>query len=74
LPLSAGRAVLLSAAMTVDSRSLRLEALDRALTRNPDAIEPRHERAGLLREERRFEAAKQDYLEICAASRTILAR
>jgi Tetratricopeptide repeat len=64
LPLSAGRAVLLSAAMTVDSRSLRLEALDRALTRNPDAIEPRHERAGLLREERRFEAAKQDYLEI----------
>ncbi|HEY1982552.1 MAG TPA: tetratricopeptide repeat protein [Xanthobacteraceae bacterium] len=45
-------------------RSPRLQALDRALDRDPDAIEARAERAGLLREQGAFEEAKQDYLEL----------
>jgi hypothetical protein len=45
-------------------RSPRLQALDRTLDRDPDAIEARAERAGLLRERGAFEEAKQDYLEL----------
>ncbi|HXW39632.1 MAG TPA: tetratricopeptide repeat protein [Xanthobacteraceae bacterium] len=45
-------------------RNLRIRELDRALARNPDAIDARCERAGLLREEGRFEEAKRDYLEL----------
>jgi hypothetical protein len=41
----------------------RIGQLDRLLTRNPNAIEARFERAGLLREQGRFEEAKRDYLE-----------
>jgi Tetratricopeptide repeat len=46
------------------SRSLRIETLDRSLDRNPDALELRFERAGLLREQGLFEEAKRDYLEL----------
>jgi Tetratricopeptide repeat len=46
------------------ARPLRLQRLDRALERDPDAIDQRFERAGLLREEGRFEEAKRDYLEL----------
>lgn len=45
-------------------RSLRLAALDRALARDPDDVAARFERAGLLREQGEFEAAKRDYLEL----------
>jgi hypothetical protein len=45
-------------------RSPRLQALDRALNRDPDAIEMRSERAGLLREQGLFAEAKHDYLEL----------
>jgi Tetratricopeptide repeat len=45
-------------------RSARLRKLDRALDRDPDAIEARSERAGLLREQGLFEEAKHDYLEL----------
>ncbi len=45
-------------------RSLRISALDRSLERDPDAIEARYERAGLLREQGLFEEAKRDYLEL----------
>ena len=38
--------------------------LDRALERDADAIRARFERAGLLREQGRFEEAKRDYLEL----------
>jgi hypothetical protein len=48
----------------VDSRSFRIRELDRVLERNPDAIEARYERAGLLREIGQFEEAKRDYLEL----------
>jgi Tetratricopeptide repeat len=46
------------------ARSPRRDELDRVLERDPDAIAARYERAGLLREEGAFEAAKQDYLEL----------
>jgi hypothetical protein len=45
-------------------RSVRIDELDRSLARDPDAIEARLERAGLLREQGAFEEAKRDYLEI----------
>jgi len=45
-------------------RSLRLAELDRSLEQDPDAIDARFERASLMREERQFEAAKRDYLEL----------
>ena len=34
------------------------------LEQDPDAVEARFERAGLLREQGAFEAAKRDYLEV----------
>jgi len=43
---------------------LRLRKLDQALARDPDAFAARAERAGLLREQGRFEDAKRDYLEL----------
>jgi hypothetical protein len=46
------------------SRALRIQELDRLLTRDPDAVEALSERAGLLREQGSFEEAKRDYLEI----------
>jgi hypothetical protein len=46
------------------AHSVRIDELDRALERDPDAIAARAERAGLLREQRRFEEAKRDYLEL----------
>jgi len=45
-------------------RNLRLQQLDRVLEHDPDAIEARAERAGLLREQGRFEDAKREYLEL----------
>ena len=42
----------------------RLEELGRSLKRDPDALDSRFERAGLLREQGRFEEAKRDYLEL----------
>ena len=42
----------------------RIEQLDRLLAASPDAIEARFERAGLLREQSRFEEAKRDYLDL----------
>jgi tetratricopeptide (TPR) repeat protein len=42
----------------------RIQDLDRLLERDPDAIEARFERAGLFREQGRFEQAKRDYLEL----------
>jgi hypothetical protein len=44
--------------------SARIGELDAALARDPDAIAVRYERAGLLREQGSFEAAKHDYLEL----------
>jgi Tetratricopeptide repeat len=43
---------------------VRIGQLDRILARDPDAIEARFERAGLLREQGRFEEAKRDYLDL----------
>ena len=45
-------------------RSLRISDLDRLLELDSDAIGLRYERAGLLREQGLFEAAKRDYLEL----------
>ncbi|MFZ0608934.1 MAG: tetratricopeptide repeat protein, partial [Xanthobacteraceae bacterium] len=42
----------------------RLQELDRVLERDPAAIEALRERAGLLREQGLFEAAKRDYLAL----------
>ncbi len=42
----------------------RIGQLDRILARDPDAIDARFERAGLLREQGRFEEAKRDYLDL----------
>ncbi len=50
--------------LPLTARSLRLQQLDRILERDPEAIEARHERAGLLREQDAFEEAKRDYLEL----------
>jgi hypothetical protein len=46
------------------ARSPRLRELDVALERDPDCIAALAERAGLLREEGRFEEAKREYLEL----------
>ncbi len=46
------------------ARSLRLAELDRSLEQNPDATEARFERAGLFREQGRFEDARRDYIEL----------
>jgi hypothetical protein len=46
------------------SRRTRVAELDRLLQREPDAIEARYERAGLLRELGAYEDAKRDYLEL----------
>jgi tetratricopeptide (TPR) repeat protein len=42
----------------------RIRQLDRLLARDPDAVELRFERAGLLREQGLFDRAKHDYLEL----------
>ena len=42
----------------------RIEQLDRVLLQDCDAFAQRFERAGLLREQGRFDEAKQDYLEL----------
>jgi len=42
----------------------RIGRLDRILAQDPDAIDARFERAGLLREQGRFEEAKRDYLDL----------
>ena len=44
--------------------SFRIGELDRRLERDPNAVAARSERAGLLREQGRFEEAKRDYLEL----------
>jgi Tetratricopeptide repeat len=46
------------------SRQARVAELDRVLEREPDAVEARRERAGLLRELGAFQEAKRDYLEL----------
>jgi hypothetical protein len=46
------------------AKSVRIDELDQALERDPDAIAARYERAGLLREQGSFEEAKHDYLEL----------
>ena len=46
------------------THSLRIGELDRALAHDPNAIAARFERAGLLREQGRFEEARRDYLEL----------
>jgi tetratricopeptide repeat protein len=46
------------------ARQARVAELDRLLERDPDAIEARCERAGLLRELGAFQEAKRDYLEL----------
>ncbi len=46
------------------AESSRISALDRVLQRDPEAFAPRFERAGLLREQGRYEEAKRDYLEL----------
>jgi tetratricopeptide (TPR) repeat protein len=43
---------------------LRIQELDRLLERDPDALDARFKRAGLLREQGQFEEAKRDYLEL----------
>jgi hypothetical protein len=45
-------------------KNARIRQLDRLLARDPDAVEARAERAGLLREQGAFEAAQRDYLEL----------
>lgn len=42
----------------------RIGRLDRILAQDPDAIDARFQRAGLLREQGRFEEAKRDYLDL----------
>jgi hypothetical protein len=46
------------------TRSSRIAELTRALERDAAAIDPRYERAGLLREQGLFEEAKRDYLDL----------
>jgi hypothetical protein len=53
-----------AASENVPSRSPRLRELDAALKRDPDCIAALAERAGLLREQGRFEEAKRAYLEL----------
>jgi hypothetical protein len=45
-------------------RKTRIAELDRRLEHEPDAVEARYERAGLLREQGLFEEAKRDYLDL----------
>jgi hypothetical protein len=45
-------------------RKARIAELDRRLECDPDAVEARYERAGLLREQGLFEEAKRDYLDL----------
>ncbi len=45
-------------------RSFRIGELDRLLERDPEDVTARSERAGLLREDGRFEEAKRDYLDL----------
>lgn len=45
-------------------RRARIAELDGQLARDPDAVEARFERAGLLREQGLFEEAKRDYLDL----------
>jgi Flp pilus assembly protein TadD len=45
-------------------RTARIAELDRLLARDPEALNARLERAGLLREDGQFEPAKRDYLEL----------
>ena len=45
-------------------RGMRLRELDAALEHDPGCLAARYERAGLLREQGSFEAAKRDYLEL----------
>jgi hypothetical protein len=45
-------------------REARIAELDRQLEREPHSFDARYERAGLLREQGSFEAAKRDYLEL----------
>ncbi len=52
------------------ARTTRLQALDAQLAEDPEAIEPRYERASLLREAGRFEKAKRDYLALLARAPT----
>ena len=46
------------------ARELRLKALDRLLAHDPLVLDALAERAGLLREDGRFEEAKRDYLTL----------
>ncbi len=50
-------------------RKARIAELDRRLAREPDAVEARYERAGLLREQGLFDEAKRDYLELLRRKR-----
>jgi hypothetical protein len=52
---------------------LRIQELDRVLARDPDAVAALAERAGLLREQGAFEAAKRDYLELIRRNPTAFA-
>ena len=45
-------------------RTVRIQELDRLLERDADAFDARFERAGLLREQGRFEEAKRDYFDL----------
>jgi hypothetical protein len=45
-------------------RATRLQALDRQLAQDPQAVEARYARASLLREAGRFDDAQRDYLEL----------
>lgn len=47
-----------------NSPMARIGRLDRILAQDPDAIDARFQRAGLLREQGRFEEAKRDYLDL----------
>ncbi len=51
-------------ANSAPTAAVRLHQLDRALARDADDFAARAERAGLLREQGRFEDAKRDYLEL----------
>ena len=49
---------------TATSRRLHLAEVERALAQDPDSAELLFARAGLFREDDRFEEAKRDYLEL----------
>ena len=46
------------------SAKRRIEQLDAVLLREPEGFKERFERAGLLREQGRYEEAKRDYLKL----------